>query len=82
MKVNPIIFVVLYLMLPFRLISQSTETCGTLGGIDPQELCNWSQSIDPIIIANSDIKVYNIFFWGIRDSNGNGNGGFDEHIRF
>lgn len=71
----------IFLMIAFAstLFSQTEPNCGTSGETNPLiDQCGYSQSVDPVIIENSDVKVYNIFFWGIRHTNGSGNTGFDE----
>ena len=47
----------------------------------PSFTCAYSKSADPLILEGYDEpKVYNIFFWGINDDNGNNPTPIDEQM--
>lgn len=71
MKKRFIFSTFLTILFTTTLLSQTEPLCGVSGETDPLiDQCDYSASVDPVIIENADVKVYNIFFWGIMDDNG------------
>lgn len=73
MKTISIKLVLLFLTIPFISFAQATnDYCGVGDHPDPNPDGVYNQSIDPNYLASINAPVvYNIFFWGINDDDGN-----------
>ena len=63
----------IFIIIPFALTGQTVnDFCGVEDYPFPNQPEVYNQSIDPNYLSNiSAAVVYNIFFWGINDDNGN-----------
>lgn len=81
MKTNPTILLLLIIVFPFVLAGQSVnDFCGVGDYPYPNLPAVYNQSIDPDYLTSiSPPVVYNIFYWGINDDNGNSTNRFSEN---
>ena len=77
MKNFMIIF--LCLLMSGSLLAQTSNECGMLDNNTPDPAGAYSYSTDPAFLASFPIKVYNIYYWVIKEDDGTGNFSINEN---
>jgi hypothetical protein len=73
------ILLMLVILLTTYANSQTEDfICGTLYNPDPNPIGVYSQSTDPVTLADFDPLVFNIYFWGINKDDGSSGNPFTE----